>query len=60
LHVYNVYIYRNRNILYINNKFFLNIYMQVCVYLAIQNKYTHIYYVNTNFYFGCVYLQSIH
>jgi len=28
----------------------------MCVYLYIQNNYpqcTHIYYVNTNFYFGC-------
>jgi len=35
-----------------------NIYMQICLkYIhacvcIIQNNYTHIYYVNTNFYFG--------
>jgi len=28
--------------------------MHVCVFIYIQNNYTvHIYYVNTNFYFGC-------
>jgi len=35
-------------------KYLLNTCM--CVYLHIQNNYTHhthIYYVNTNFYFGC-------
>ncbi len=44
--------------MYKHNIFFLNIYMHVCVCVCIyiHNKYTqytHIYYVNENFYFGC-------
>ncbi len=54
LHVYIYIIYiTNKYIKYKKNKIW-NIYMHV--YLYIHNKYTqytHIYYVNKNFYFGC-------
>jgi len=40
--------------LYINNIFYLNIHVCVCIYIYfIIYMCTHIYYVTTNFYFGC-------
>ncbi len=40
--------------MYKRNIFLLNIYLCVCIYIHNEYKqYTHMYYVNTNFYFGC-------